>query len=850
MEDTHQEAHAREPGGSTGLFNSDYNQYVELLREVEYPMLKGAVYLDHAGTTLYSKSLIDRFSQSMLKNLLGNPHSGSPSSQRSSRQIDDIRLRVLQFFNADPEDFDVVFVANATAAAKLVVEAFRDGSADVRSPGAGKGFWYGYHKDSHTSLVGIRETACAGHRCFESDQEVEEWLSNNEHTSEERSNDGLGLFSYPAQSNFNGRRLPLDWSSRLRRWRTETTQNVYTLLDAAAFVSTSQLDLGDASTAPDFTAVSFYKIFGFPDLGALIVRKDAGHVLRRRRYFGGGTVDMVVCLKEQWHEKKSQTLHEQLEDGTLPIHNIVALGIALDVHRELFGPMKDIARHTTELSQQLYMDLSELCHGTGEEVCRLYHDPASQGRAKLQGPVIAFNLRSSTGGWVSNAEVEKLATIKGISIRTGGLCNPGGIASSLALAPWEMKKNFSAGQRCGNDDDIMDGKPTGVIRASLGAMSTLSDVTAFVDFIREHFVDHSTTQEMDALQEEKWESECANMDFRVESLTIYPIKSCAGWKVPFKTSWGVRKEGLAWDREWCIVHLGTGTALSQKKYPKMALIRPTIDLANGVLRIRSADSNLAATDFPHSVEVPLSADPNFFRNPVDTQDIRSRASRVCGDTINARVYTSAVVSGVLSEAIGAPCTLARFPPGGAGPSLRHSKLQLQKEGVRASYSANKGRQGEGAQKAILLSNESPILTITRSSLNRLNEAIKTAGGKAARAEVFRANIVLSEDSSLRSGNEHPYLEDTWRHMRIGDQYYEMLGPCRRCQMVCIDQNTAEINQEPFVTLAKTRRKNGRVHFGQHTCHVPAARDSSQTSQNPTISVGDIVQAFTNNSLVC
>ncbi len=34
-------------------------------------------------------------------------------------------------------------------------------------------------------------------------------------------------------------------------------------------------------------------------------------------------------------------------------------------------------------------------------------------------------------------------------------------------------------------------------------------------------------------------------------------------------------------------------------------------------------------------------------------------------------------------------------------------------------------------------------------------------------------------------------------------------------MVCVDQDTAEKNEEPFVTLAKTRRSGGRVWFGVH-----------------------------------
>lgn len=79
-----------------------------------------------------------------------------------------------------------------------------------------------------------------------------------------------------------GRRLPLIWSQRLRMSSLSSHQNTYSLLDAAALATTTQLDFSDPDFAPDFTAVSFYKIFGFPDLGGLIVRKRSGHILQVR----------------------------------------------------------------------------------------------------------------------------------------------------------------------------------------------------------------------------------------------------------------------------------------------------------------------------------------------------------------------------------------------------------------------------------------------------------------------------------------------------------------------------------------------------------------------------------------
>lgn len=764
----------------------------------------------------------------MLSNLFGNPHSVSTSSQTSTCRVDNVRLKVLQFFNASPDHFDVVFVANATAGIKLVVEAFREHAG---------GFWYGYHKDAHTSLVGARQIAQAGHHCFESDSAVDSWLTNENALDIGIESTTLGLFAYPAQSNMNGRRLPLSWSSRLRASNTCQGRQIYTLLDAAALVSTSPFDLSDVASAPDFTVLSFYKIFGFPDLGALIVRKAAEPSLRHRQYFGGGTVELVTCLKEQWHIKKATSLHEQLEDGTLPIHSIVALDGAFSIHRKLFKSMGHVSSHTCYLARLLYDKLSNLRHGNGSKICVFYKDTHSfYNNSRTQGPVVTFNLRNSAREWISNSEIEKLASVKNIQLRIGGLCNPGGLATSLGLDPWDMSDNFSAGHRCGNGNDIMHGKPTGMIRVSLGAMSTMEDVSSFIAFLEEFFVEIQVDVNHTPVEDS---ARVAN-NFTVESLTIYPIKSCGGWSIPTETQWPIRPEGLAWDREWCLVHQGTREALSQKRYPKMALLRPSVDFASGLLRVRYEGPLNSTTSL--EISVPLSADPSVFH--YESLDSPLRSSRVCGEATTVKIYSSAFVATFFTNILQTPCTLARFPSTSSTWLKRHAKAHLQPH--QAAYRNIDGdyQAATSARRPILLSNESPILTISRSSLDALNAEIKKSDplAKWADATVFRANIVLTQSTS--GIHAHPYSEDSWRSMRIISQHtpdskelrkteLEMLGSCRRCQMVCIDQTTAEKNEEPFATLAKTRRINGKVWFGVHGGLIGESGEGN-------IAVGDIV----------
>jgi molybdenum cofactor sulfurtransferase len=788
-----------------------YITNIDAIRETEYPQLKATTYLDHAGTTLYARSLIEKYSRDLTSNLFGNPHSASSASQLSSTRIDDARLQVLRFFQADPAEFDVIFVANATAAIKIIADAFRDIEG---------GFEYFYHAEAHTSLVGVRELATRGTTCFGSDQEVEAWLNAVEHidpVSQER----YSLFAYPAQSNMTGRRLPLTWPQRIAAAQESTGHRIYTLLDAAALVSTTSLDLSHPSTSPDFTALSFYKIFGFPDLGALIVRKSASDILQRRRYFGGGTVESVTTTaKDPWHAKKG-SLHAALEDGTVAFHSILALQSALAVHAHLYGSMKNISRHANYLAESLRSQLRALRHASGGLVCTIYNDDSFT--TSVQGPVIAFNLRDSRGTYVSNAEVEKLAIVKSIQFRTGGLCNPGGIASHLKLSPDDLRQNYEQGHRCGNDNDLINGKPTGAIRLSFGAMSSKKDVDIFMNFIKEFYVDSSPTQPTQPMPASLPRS------FVVEALSVFPIKSCAAYKIPRGLAWEVGPKGLAWDREWCLVHEGTNVALSQKRFPRMALLRPEIDPRRQILRI-----TFGATDST-VLEVGLNSECTR------TERIKTcKPANVCGEDVVVDIYNDPEVVNFFTSALEVPCTLARFPNDG---TIRQASVRVPGNSL--------GQSAIRTGRSIALSNESPILLVSRSSVNRLNEQIKqrvSGAGKAVTADSFRGNILIAEE--LAGGEaERPYVEDEWTGVQIGDgpeSLFEVLGPCQRCQMVCVDQKSAQRRQEPFSTLAKTRRRDGRVWFGMHMCLASDPEPSLRHlgTQGVSIKVGDKVTPLT------
>lgn len=288
-----------------------------------------------------------------------------------------------------------------------------------------------------------------------------------------------------------GRRLPTNWAGLVRRSRE--LQNTYTLLDAAALAMTAPLRpiFRDPSVAPDFACLSFYKIFGFPDVGALVVRRDSGHVLTLRNYFGGGTVAMISVFGGEgggarragggptgsggdrgvWHRSKARevgyALHDALEDGTLPFHSILALGEAIDNHERLYGGQENVGRHTNALVRRMYRGMEALRHANGQPVCKVYCDDDDGsgdgfGDPARQGATIAFNLMDHEGGYVAYSDVERIANDHGIYVRSGGICCPGGLFTALQYEPWQLERAMSAGHHCGSDGiSLIHSLPTG-----------------------------------------------------------------------------------------------------------------------------------------------------------------------------------------------------------------------------------------------------------------------------------------------------------------------------------------------------------------------------------------------------
>lgn len=254
----------------------------------------------------------------------------------------------------------------------------------------------------------------------------------------------------PGECNFSGLKADLASLSTLPRVRNG--RRLWVVLDAAKLAATSPLSLhGD--TRVDALCLSFYKLFGFPTgVGCLLLRRSLAERLTAKAYFGGGTVQ--AALPDRRFQVLRSEPERRLADGTENFLGILGVGHGLQLLQT--RGMGRIQAHTFALTRFLYHQLDSLRHANGARVCELYgpgvESPSSH------GPIVAFNLKRPSGEYVGYAEVERLAELHGIQLRTGCFCNPGACMEALGLSHEDVLANLQAGHVCWDDHDLVDGE--------------------------------------------------------------------------------------------------------------------------------------------------------------------------------------------------------------------------------------------------------------------------------------------------------------------------------------------------------------------------------------------------------
>nr|MBC8496386.1 aminotransferase class V-fold PLP-dependent enzyme [Chloroflexota bacterium] len=415
----------------------------------------------------YASSQLRQHMALLEEGIFGNPHSKNPSSLAMTHLVELARKYVLDYFNASPDEYVVIFTPNASGGFKLVGEAYPFGPGGRFLP----------VYDNHNSVNGIREFARSkGAAVTYVPTVLPELRLDGEALEIELDRvqtDGFNLFAYPAQSNFSGVQHSLDWIARAQ------AKGWHVLLDCAAFVPTNRLDLG--IWKPDFVPLSFYKMFGYPTgVGCLLARKETLAAMQRP-WFAGGTISITSVQGEGWH----YLLEDEAgyEDGTINYLTLPAIEIGLrhinDIGIEL------IHERVTCLTGWLLDQMTAVTHGNGTPMVQFFGPTNLQER----GGTIAFSIDDPQGIRLDYRRVEALANRANISLRTGCFCNPGTGEIVHHLTREEMAQAFNQPIAM-SFDHFFDwarsehGRNPSTIRISVGLATNFDDVYKFMNYLQ------------------------------------------------------------------------------------------------------------------------------------------------------------------------------------------------------------------------------------------------------------------------------------------------------------------------------------------------------------------------------
>ena len=220
--------------------------------------------------------------------------------------------------------------------------------------------------------------------------------------------------------------------------------------------------------------------------------------------------------------------------------------------------------------------------------------------------------------------------------------------------------------------------------------------------------------------------------------------------------------GLQFDRRFMLVD-ENGRFITQRQVPRMALLRTAID--GSTLSVSRPDAD--------SLQLPLQ--PEF------------------EETAGIRVWRSEL------DATVAPADVNEWFSDSLGRAVR---LVYMADNQHRRVSRDRATRPDDE---VSFADGAPILLIGEGSLADLNSRLAQPVSMLR----FRPNVVA--DTS------EPFVEDTWRYIRIGETPLEVAWSCSRCTMTTVDPVTAVVDEarEPLRTLRTYRLQGNVVMFGQN-----------------------------------
>lgn len=241
----------------------------------------------------------------------------------------------------------------------------------------------------------------------------------------------------------------------------------------------------------------------------------------------------------------------------------------------------------------------------------------------------------------------------------------------------------------------------------------------------------------------------------LSQINIYPVKSVGG--ISLSSSW-VEKQGLCFDRRF-MVALSDGAMVTARKYPNMVKVSSSL-LPTGII-------------FTYPDMAPLKLEYTSFK-------LQQTPATVWKDNFAAYTTTDEAddwFSQVLDQ-----------------------RVELLFTGEQS----NRVREKLGHN--VSFADGYPLLIISQGSLDELNRR----SSETHSMEQFRTNLVV--------GSDEPFIEDSWKRIKIGEVEFEAVKPCERCILTTVDVEKGKFREskEPLNTFSRFRaNERGGVFFGQN-----------------------------------
>lgn len=257
----------------------------------------------------------------------------------------------------------------------------------------------------------------------------------------------------------------------------------------------------------------------------------------------------------------------------------------------------------------------------------------------------------------------------------------------------------------------------------------------------------------------------SDLRVRLESVHLYPVKSCAGLS---PASALLDETGFDLDRAWMVVDPG-GRFVSQRELPRMALVRTTLKSEEMILRAPGMIPLHVAID-----RVEERAEAEVWKDRVAAYDM----GPLCAQWF--------------SDFLGRPLRLVRFDPDVRRLASREWTGEIE---ARTAFQ-------DGF----------PLLVASTASLDELNRRLAQAGEAAVTMTRFRPSLVLS---GLEPNGEDQ-LDEIVFATDEGPVRLKCVKPCMRCPIPDVDPESGIPGHAVGDMLSTYRghpRMGGAVTFG-------------------------------------